>query len=258
MLGWSTNLFRVSGIQLSLHFSFYLLLGFNAWQGWREAGWAGLWWHSGVLVAFFVCVVLHELGHCLAARRYGVGVSRILLLPIGGVAEFDGIPREPRREVVISLAGPAVNFVLAAVLWLVLRVLPAPAPSADDLPNALPGLAGSLDFLLSWNLLMGTFNLVPAFPMDGGRVLRALLAGKMDYVRATFWAATVGKVVAVAGAVGAYFHQPMAILLFLFVFIVGEMEYRGARRRAEEEEHFRLTVERLRAQSIAQGTRPPI
>jgi Zn-dependent protease len=209
-------------------------------------------------VAFFVCVVLHELGHCLAARRYGVGVSRILLLPIGGVAEFDGMPREPRREVVISLAGPAVNFVLAAALWLVLRVLPAPAPSADDLPNALPGLAGSLDFLLSWNLLMGTFNLVPAFPMDGGRVLRALLAGKMDYVRATFWAATVGKVVAVAGAVGAYFHQPMAILLFLFVFIVGEMEYRGARRRAEEEEHFRLTVERLRAQSIAHGTRPPI
>ncbi len=255
MLGWSTNLFRVAGIQLSLHFSFYLLLGFNAWQGWREAGWTGLWWHSGVLVAFFVCVVLHELGHCFAARRYGVGVSRILLLPIGGVAEFDGIPREPGREVVISLAGPAVNFVLAALLWLVLRVLPV---AGEDAPGGLPGLAGSLDFLLSWNLLMGTFNLAPAFPMDGGRVLRALLAGRMDYVRATFWAATVGKVVAVAGAVAAYFHQPLAILLFLFVFIVGEMEYRGARRRAEEEEHFRLTVERLRAQSIAQGTRPPV
>jgi Zn-dependent protease len=255
MLGWSTNLFRVAGIQLSLHFSFYLLLGFNAWQGWREAGWTGMWWHSGVLVAFFICVVLHELGHCFAARRYGIGVSRILLLPIGGVAEFDGIPREPGREVVISLAGPAVNFVLAALLWLVLRVLPV---AGEDAPGGLPGLAGSLDFLLSWNLLMGTFNLVPAFPMDGGRVLRAVLAGRMDYVRATFWAATVGKVVAVAGAVAAYFHQPLAILLFLFVFIVGEMEYRGARRRAEEEEHFRLTVERLRAQSIAQGTRPPV
>ncbi len=255
MLGWSTNLFRVAGIQLSLHFSFYLLLGFNAWQGWREAGWTGMWWHSGVLIAFFICVVLHELGHCFAARRYGIGVSRILLLPIGGVAEFDGIPREPGREVVISLAGPAVNFVLAALLWLVLRVLPV---AGEDAPGGLPGLAGSLDFLLSWNLLMGTFNLVPAFPMDGGRVLRAVLAGRMDYVRATFWAATVGKVVAVAGAVAAYFHQPLAILLFLFVFIVGEMEYRGARRRAEEEEHFRLTVERLRAQSIAQGTRPPV
>lgn len=255
MLGWSTNLFRVAGIQLSLHFSFYLLLGFNAWQGWREAGWTGMWWHSGVLIAFFICVVLHELGHCFAARRYGIGVSRILLLPIGGVAEFDGIPREPGREVVISLAGPAVNFVLAALLWLVLRVLPV---AGEDAPGGLPGLAGSLDFLLSWNLLMGTFNLAPAFPMDGGRVLRALLAGRMDYVRATFWAATVGKVVAVTGAVAAYFHQPLAILLFLFVFIVGEMEYRSARRRAEEEEHFRLTVERLRAQSIAQGTRPPV
>lgn len=258
MLGWSTNLFRVAGIQLSLHFSFYLLLGFNAWQGWREAGWTGLWWHSGVLVAFFVCVVLHELGHCFTARRYGVGVSRILLLPIGGVAEFDGIPREPRREVLISLAGPAVNFLLAGALWLVLRALPAPGAFADAAPAGVPDLAASLQFLLSWNLLMGTFNLVPAFPMDGGRVLRAVLAGRMDYVRATFWAATVGKVVAVAGAVAAYFHQPLAILLFLFVFIVGEMEYRGARRRAEEEEHFRATVERLRAQSIAQGTRPPV
>jgi Zn-dependent protease len=258
MLGWSTNLFRVAGIQLSLHFSFYLLLGFNAWQGWQEAGWAGLWWHSGILVAFFVCVVLHELGHCLAARRYGVGVSRILLLPIGGVAEFDGIPPEPRREVVISLAGPAVNFALAATLWIVLRVLPAPVPATGGLPTALPDLAGSLEFLLGWNLVMGTFNLVPAFPMDGGRVLRALLAGRMDYVRATFWAATVGKVVAVAGAGVAYFYQPLGILLFLFVLVVGELEYRGARRRAEETEHFRLTVERLRAQSLAQGTRPPI
>jgi Zn-dependent protease len=174
------------------------------------------------------------------------------------VAEFDGIPREPRREVLISLAGPAVNFLLAALLWLVLRVLPAPAVAADAAPELVPGVAASLDFLLSWNLLMGGFNLVPAFPMDGGRVLRALLAGRMDYVRATFWAATVGKVVAVAGAVAAYFHQPLAILLFLFVFIVGEMEYRGARRRAEEEEHLRTTVERLRAQSIAHGTRPPV
>ena len=254
MLGWSTNLFRVAGIQLSLHGSFYLLLGLNAWQGWRDAGWAGLWWHSGILVAFFVCVVLHELGHCFAARRYGVGVSRILLLPIGGVAEFDGIPPEPRREVVISLAGPTVNFVLSAGLWLALRGLPA----TEVLPNALPDLAASLEFLLTWNLLMGTFNLVPACPMDGGRVLRALLAVKMDYVRATFWAATVGKVVAVAGAVAAYFHQPLAILLFLFVFIVGEMEYRGARRRAAEEAHFRRTMERLRAQSIAHGTTPPV
>lgn len=258
MLGWSTNLFRVAGIQLSLHFSFYLLLGFNAWQGWQEAGWAGLWWHSGILVAFFVCVVLHELGHCLAARRYGVGVSRILLLPIGGVAEFDGIPPEPRREVVISLAGPAVNFALAAALWILLRLLPATVTVTGGLPTALPDLAGSLEFLLGWNLVMGTFNLVPAFPMDGGRVLRALLAGRMDYVRATFWAATVGKVVAVAGAGVAYFYQPLAILLFLFVFIMGELEYRGARRRAEEAEHFRLTVERLRAQSLAQGTRPPV
>jgi Zn-dependent protease len=240
------NLFRVGGIQLAVHFSFLLLLAVNAFDGWAEAGWPGLWWNSAVLVAFFACVVLHELGHCFTAMRYGITVPRILLLPIGGMAEFDGIPRQPRRELLITIAGPAVNFVIAALLWL---ALPAGAGAAGDnaTATAIPTLRESAHLLMTWNLAMGLFNLLPAFPMDGGRILRAALATRMDYLRATFWAATTGKVIAGVGAVVAVFYQPLLAALFVFIFVVGELEYRAARRREVEEHHLRLVLARLRA-----------
>src|SRR5688572_146687 len=121
MLGWSMNLFRVRGIQLAVHFSFFLLLGVNAFVGWADSGRSGLFWHTAALLAFFTCVVLHELGHSFTAMRYGIGVRRILLMPIGGMAEFDSIPRQPARELWIRLAGPAVIFAFAGVRWLFLR-----------------------------------------------------------------------------------------------------------------------------------------
>jgi Zn-dependent protease len=245
MLGWSMNLFRVGGIQLAVHFSFFLLLAVNAFDGWANGGWPGAWVNSVLLVAFFVCVVLHELGHCFVAMRYGITVPRILLMPIGGMAEFDGIPREPRRELLITLAGPAVNFVLAGALWL---LLPAKLAPADD--AALPSLAEAAHFLMQWNLAMGLFNFLPAFPMDGGRILRALLALRMNYLRATFWAATTGKVLCVVGAVVAIFHQPLLAALFTFIFIVGEMEYRAARRRELEDAHWRAVLARRHAASF--------
>ena len=114
MLGWSINLFRVFGIQLAVHASFVLLLAYYGYDGWKEGGLPGLLWSLGLIILFFVCVVLHELGHSLTARRYGVRVPRILLLPIGGMAEFDRIPRKPSEELLITIAGPAVNFVLVA------------------------------------------------------------------------------------------------------------------------------------------------
>ena len=114
------NLFRVRGILLAVHFSFFLLLAVNAFDGWADAGWEGMWWNTAALIAFFVCVVLHELGHSFTALHYGIGVRRILLMPIGGMAEFDSIPRQPRLELWITLAGPAVNFAIAAALWFVL------------------------------------------------------------------------------------------------------------------------------------------
>ena len=117
MLGWSINMFRIRGIQLSLHFSFLLLLAYVAEEGWQAAGPSGLWWSIATLCAFFTCIVLHELGHSLTARRFGVNVRRILLMPIGGMAEFDTIPRKPAQEILVTLAGPAVNFAIAACLW---------------------------------------------------------------------------------------------------------------------------------------------
>lgn len=242
MLAWSTHLFRVAGIPLELHWSFFLLLAGAAWEGWREAGWTGLWWHSGLLVAFFGCVVLHELGHCLAARRERVAVRRILLLPIGGMAQFETLPPAPRAEVRITLAGPAVNFLLAGLLALVGRAFPA---DAGDGP--LADLRDAVALLVTANLVMGLFNLLPAFPMDGGRLLRAALAMRLDRVRATFWAATTGKVIGGAGALAALWFQPLLAVLFGFVLIAGEVEYRAERRRARDEAQFRAVLERLRA-----------
>ena len=257
MLGWSINLFRVGGIRLAVHFSFLLLLAVNAFDGYADAGWPGLWWSTALLVAFFVCVVLHELGHCLTAIRFGVHVPRILLLPIGGMAEFDGIPREPRREVLITLAGPAVNFVIAALLWAVLP--PEGDPGTADVPTLLE----SLHLLLRWNLAMGLFNLLPAFPMDGGRLLRAALATRLPYLRATFWAATCGKVLCVLGlGTAVWLEQPLLAVLFGFIFFVGEMEYRAAVRREREDAHWREILARhlaarLEADAGAGSSGPP-
>ena len=232
------NLFRVGGIQLAVHVSFFVLLAVNGFIGWTEEGKSGLFWHTAVLLAFFTCVVLHELGHSFAAMRYGIGVRRILLLPIGGMAEFESIPREPRKELLITLAGPAVNFVIAGVLWLVLRTSAA-------IPTDRITLADFGHLLLQWNLLMGVFNFLPAFPMDGGRLLRAGLATRMNYLRATLWAVSIGKAICVAGAIAAAFLEPMLLLLFAFIFFAGEMEYRAVKRREVDEAHCRAALARL-------------
>ncbi len=159
------NLFRVRGIQLAAHFSFFLLLALNAYLGWEEAGRSGMIWQTAAIIAFFTCVVLHELGHSFTAMHYGIGVRRILLMPIGGMAEFDSIPRQPIRELWITLAGPAVNFVIAGALWLIL-------PPSDGGDLATMTFADFGHLVMTWNLLMGLFNLLPAFPMDGGSCVR--------------------------------------------------------------------------------------
>ncbi len=244
MLGWSLNLFRIRGIQLAVHFSFFLLLALVAQEGWSDGAWTGVFWNVATLLVFFTCVVLHELGHSFTAIHFGVGVRRILLMPIGGMAEFDSIPREPSREFLITLAGPAVNFAIAAGLSLIVGMPRGwPLGDYDFTANAV----GFTQLVIHWNLLMGCFNLVPVFPMDGGRIFRALLASKLPYLRATFIAATVGKVLACVGAAIAlfYFHAALTAVLFAFIFFAGEMEYRAVRRREIDDAHWRAMLERL-------------
>jgi Zn-dependent protease len=235
MLGWSINLFRLFGIQLAVHASFGLLLAYYGWTGWQEGGATGMLWSVGLIVLFFVCVVLHELGHSLTARRYGVRVPRILLLPIGGMAEMEQIPRRPATELLITIAGPAVNFVLVLLLlpFLWNHLLGRVPIHAFTVPDALVNL---------WwgNLFMGTFNLLPVFPMDGGRIFRALLAYRLPYVRATWWAVLVGRVLALvlAAVMVLYFESPLAGLLFVFIFVAAGAEYRAVLRREREDAYW--------------------
>ena len=237
MLGWSINLFRIRGIRISLHFSFLLLLAYVCNEGWLADGLPGLLWSAGTFLAFFTCVVLHELGHSLTAMRFGVHVRRILLMPIGGMAEFDQIPRRPSQELLITIAGPAVNFAIAAVLWCVVDLHGGLDESASV---SLTDLGRTL---LRWNLAMGFFNLIPAFPMDGGRILRALLALRLPYIRATYWAATIAKIVTVPAAlVALYLGDYFVVAIFVFIFMAGEAEYRAVKRREIEEAHWRAMM----------------
>jgi Zn-dependent protease len=226
---------------ISLHFSFPLLLAYVCDEGWEKAGVAGLWWSAAIFLAVFTCVVLHELGHSLTARRFGVGVRRILLTPLGGIAEFDGIPRKPVQELLITIAGPAVNFVIAGALWFVLSF---PEEWANvSIPSSVADLGR---YLFLANLVMGVFNMIPAFPMDGGRILRALLAMRLPYVRATYWAVVVAKVVTVLGfAVTMYLEMYLTAAICVMIFLFGEAEYRAVKRREIDEARLREALDRL-------------
>jgi Zn-dependent protease len=252
MLGWSINLFRIRGIAICLNFSFLLVLAYVANEGWQSGGMPGLTWSVALFLTFFLCVVLHELGHSFTAMRLGIGVRRIVLMIFGGVAEFTSIPRRPLHEFLITAAGPAVNFAIAGVLW---GALGFPAGWDDgNMPATVPDL---LRLVAEANIFMGLFNLLPAFPMDGGRILRAILATRLPYLKATFWAATLGKVVTVLGIAVALYAQWYRLAgLFFFIFIAGESEYRAVRRREADEARWAAYL-RIQAES-APAEEPPL
>lgn len=254
MLGWSINLFRVFGIQLAVHASFFLLLAYWGYQGWQEGGAIGMAYSVGLIVLFFGCVILHELGHSLTARRYGIRTPRILLLPIGGVAEMERIPRKPSEELLITIAGPAVNFVLVAVLlpftWQALF-------GADEVSEY--SLLGMTSQLVVANLIMGVFNLAPVFPMDGGRIFRALLAIKLPYVRATWWAVMVGRVLAIPLIIWSlYTDHVMRAVLFTFILMAGNTEYQIVLRREQEEAYWREMARRAMTTEPPSQDEPPL
>jgi len=218
---WSWKLGRFAGIDVYVHATFFLLVGWMGFSYWLETRTlAGTLEGIGFLLALFGVVVLHEYGHALTARRYNIKTRDITLLPIGGVARLERMPDKPIQELWVALAGPAVNVVIAAGLfvWLV---------STHTLVS-LTGLSmtgGSfIARLMTVNLFLAGFNLLPAFPMDGGRVLRAVLAMHLDYGRATQVAASVGQAMAFLFGLVGLFSNPILLFIAFFVWIGAQQE----------------------------------
>ncbi len=239
MRSWSIHLCSIFGIRLEIHATFFALLGIIACVGLLSDGTSGLFWSLIFILLVFTCLVLHELGHSLVAQYYGVEVIRILLLPIGGMAQFQSLPREASKELAISIAGPVVNFALVPLL-LILGGIPwelAELSRRGAFPIVDPRTL--FQALLMVNLVMGLFNLLPIFPMDGGRVLRALLTYRYSYLKSTATAALVSKILSTAGIFAALFVLPafglgiavIPALLFAFIYMAGNMEYRIVERK---------------------------
>ncbi len=230
MLGSSWPLFRIGGTEVRLHPTFFLLLAWVGAVGWARGGPPAAWHGIAFIVLLFACVVAHEFGHIWAARRYGIATRDVTLLPIGGVASLERMPEKPSQEIVVALAGPAVNVVIAAAL---LAVMAATGEGFDSRQLAELERAQSslLMQLAAANIALVLFNLIPAFPMDGGRVLRAMLASQVGYVRATQAAANVGQMIAVVLGFLGLFGNPLLILVAVFVFLAasGEAGYVQAR-----------------------------
>ncbi len=216
-MGWSLPIFRVAGIQLRIHITFLLLIAWLAFGYYAQGGSAAAASRVIFVLLLFLCVVLHEFGHAFAAKAFGINTPDITLLPIGGVARLERMPEEPVQELIIAVAGPLVNVVIALGLFV--------AGGSQGLlnPSTVEG-GGLIAQLLTINIILVLFNLLPAFPMDGGRVLRALLATRMSYARATQVAATVGQGFAfVFGFLGLLWN-PFLIFIALFVYIGASQE----------------------------------
>jgi stage IV sporulation protein FB len=207
---WSFPIARIGGTVVKVHVTFLLLLGLFLVAGGVAA--------VLLILAVFACVVAHEFGHILMARRFGVRTPDVILLPIGGVARLERMPERPSQELLVALAGPAVTLALAALFYVILR-------GTGAAPSLVPSLTiegtSLLDDLYRINVVLLLFNLIPAFPMDGGRVLRALLASRMGLPRATRMAASVGQILAFGLGFAALMSGNMLLLLIAFFVFLG-------------------------------------
>lgn len=225
---WSIDVAQVAGISVRLHVTFLLLLLWIGVSHYLVGGWPAAVQGLALIAAIFGSVLLHEFGHALAARRFGIHTPDITLLPIGGVARLERLPERPREELVVAVAGPAVNVVIVALLYVSLWL----AGRADPL-RGFSLIGGNfwtqVMFVNAWLVM---FNLIPAFPMDGGRILRALLASRLGFVKATEIAASIGQAFAFLFVLLGFFVNPMLIFIGLFVYMGAAGEASSAQLKA--------------------------
>jgi stage IV sporulation protein FB len=227
-MSWSLNIGRVAGTVVRLHITFVLFLAWIFVSNYASSG-ATIAWNSLLFVVLlFLCVLLHEFGHIFTARAFGVSTPYVTLLPIGGVAQLERIPEEPWEEFLIAIAGPAVNVVIAGALIAFAHASPRASAvmGIDDMQIPM------VDRLAALNLFLALFNLIPAFPMDGGRVLRAALASRIGFVRATERAASIGQFTAFALGFIGLFQNPILVFVAVFVYLAAASEAHSVALRA--------------------------
>ena len=219
-MSWSLNIGKVAGTVVRIHLTFLLFLAWIFAASYASSGAATAWNTLAFIVLLFLCVLLHEFGHIFTARAFGVSTPYVTLLPIGGVAQLERIPEEPWEEFLIAIAGPLVNVVITILLVFV--------AGANLQPNAAVAVDSTqismVDRLAIVNLFLALFNLIPAFPMDGGRVLRAALASRLGYVRATEISAAIGQFVAFALGFIGLMYNPILIFIAIFVYLAASSE----------------------------------
>jgi Zn-dependent protease/CBS domain-containing protein len=219
-MSWSVNIGSIAGTQIRIHVTFLLFLGWIFVANYVSGGPAAAWSSLLLLLLLFACVVAHEFGHIFTARGFGIATPDVTLLPIGGLARLERIPEEPREEFLVAIAGPLVNVAIAGLLV----ALAGARLHIDDLAAVDSARVALVDRLAAVNLFLALFNLIPAFPMDGGRILRALLATRLGFVKATQIAAFVGQGFAFVLGFAGLFSNPLLIFIAVFVYLAASSE----------------------------------
>jgi Zn-dependent protease/CBS domain-containing protein len=219
-MSWSLNIGSIAGTQVRVHITFLLFLGWIFFAAYTSGGPQEAWSGLIFMLLLFACVLAHEFGHIFTARAFGVPTPDVTLLPIGGVARLARIPEKPSEELLVAIAGPLVNVAIA----LVLIAVAGATLDTQHLVAMESAKVSLVDRLAEVNLFLALFNMIPAFPMDGGRVLRALLATKLGHLRATEIAAAIGQVVAFGLGFAGLFGNPLLIFIAVFVYMAASSE----------------------------------
>ncbi len=219
-MGWSVNIGSIAGTAIRIHFTFLLFLAWIFVANWASSGPTAAWDSLAFILLLFACVVAHEFGHIFVARAFGVPTPDVTLLPIGGVARLARIPEKPIEEFLVAIAGPLVNVAIAIILI----GLAGARLDPQHLVAMQSTKVSLIDRLMAVNLFLAVFNMIPAFPMDGGRVLRALLATRLGHLRATEIAASIGQLVAFGLGFLGLFGNPLLIFIAVFVYLAASSE----------------------------------